>query len=84
MKKRLSLIRTRQLYKLFQTISRHLKRREKPNNSVDPVLLDISTFYLNPEIFKHIVSKYHSEECTKYHQKGNNINKMLFLIFLDV
>lgn len=46
-----------------------MKRREDFINPVDNVLIQISSFYTPPGIFKHIASKHHSENCTKYHHK---------------
>lgn len=70
LKRRLSVIRTKQLYKLFRTILRHVKRRENSKNPVDDVLVDICTLYSTPKVFKHIVSKSHAEDCTVYHHNS--------------
>jgi hypothetical protein len=73
LKRRLSLIRPRQLYRLFKTILKHINKRE--NDIVNPVVDDlttISSFYLQPEVFKHVISKHHSKHCSKYEQKSIN------------
>ncbi|XP_008210880.1 DNA primase large subunit [Nasonia vitripennis] len=69
LKKRLSLIHPRQLFRLLKTIRRHVRRRENCKNPVDDILIEISSFYLTPKAFKHIISKHHSKNCTKYYHK---------------
>ncbi|XP_014209798.1 DNA primase large subunit-like [Copidosoma floridanum] len=66
---RLSVVNSRQLYRFFKTVVKHLKRRENVDNPVDRVLLRLCSFFMIPDIFKHIVSKSHAEDCTEYHDK---------------
>ncbi|XP_011501408.1 PREDICTED: DNA primase large subunit-like [Ceratosolen solmsi marchali] len=69
LKYRLSLIQPRQLYRLFKTIIKHINRRD--NDIVNPVintLMNVSSFYLQSEVFKHISSKNHPRHCNKYQQ----------------
>lgn len=72
LKQRVSLMHPRQLYKLFQTILRHIQRRDNSKNPVDKGLIKTISFLLQLKIFKHIVSKNHTKNCEEYHQKGNS------------
>ena len=70
--KRLLHIYPRQLYRLFSTIIKHIKKRESTDNPIDTVLIDVINFYKQPETFKHLVKNGHSEYCNKYQTSGIN------------
>ncbi|KAJ8667963.1 hypothetical protein QAD02_009626 [Eretmocerus hayati] len=64
--KRLSLSQPQQLYKSFRTAVRHLKRRENYLNPAENTFLKLISYYLNPQVFKHITLKHHSQDCCEF------------------
>lgn len=75
--KRLLCIYPRQLYRLFSTIIKHIRKRENTENPVDTVLINVISFFKQPDIFKHLVENKHTKNCTEH--KTSGIFPLLFL-----
>ncbi|XP_014237363.1 probable DNA primase large subunit isoform X1 [Trichogramma pretiosum] len=71
LRNRLSVVQPRQVFRLFRTMLRHLKRRIGSINPVDNILYSICSFYITTKMFKHITSGHHDEICQKYHHRVN-------------
>ncbi|CAL7940305.1 unnamed protein product [Xylocopa violacea] len=65
---RLDYISPRHLYRLFRSILRQLRLKEG-KKLIDETLINISSFCLQTIVFKHLVSKTHTEECKLFKTK---------------
>ncbi|XP_012238237.1 probable DNA primase large subunit isoform X1 [Bombus impatiens] len=60
---RLNYILPRQLYRLFKSILYQLGELKDKKGLINRTLIDICNFFSKPLVFKHIVSKNHTEDC---------------------
>ncbi|XP_012287391.1 probable DNA primase large subunit [Orussus abietinus] len=68
-KHRLQCISPRHLHRLLSNILKHVNERERKTNLVDISLSQVSTFFLQREIFKHIVANDHPLKCEAFYCK---------------
>ena len=69
LRSRLDHILPRQLHRLCRSIIWQLRSLASNEKLINRTLIDISTFFLNPTVFKHLTSRKHTGDCRLFRAK---------------